>query len=342
MQATHTDRSLGLWLFAMAGMIFAMAVIGAITRLTESGLSIMEWAPIKGSLPPLSQAEWQRLFDLYMLTDEYKIDNPDMGLAEFKTIFWWEWIHRLWGRLIGLAYALPLAYFWLRGQVPGWSKPWLIAGLLLGGLQGAIGWFMVHSGFGDRTDVSQYRLALHLSMALALYVYVLILGMRLWEGRFPLVAAAASWLRPGVFIGFGLLAVTIVSGAFVAGLNAGMLYNEYPLMGDGLVPYEYSEQSPWIMNWFENAAAVQFNHRLLASVAAILTLVIAIWGLRTEQPGQRFWYAALGLAVICQYILGVTTLLWAVPISLGSLHQAGAITLLGVYAVLAFKLYRRY
>jgi cytochrome c oxidase assembly protein subunit 15 len=331
---------LAIWLFVCAAMIVAMAIIGAITRLTESGLSIMEWAPIKGALPPMSEAEWQRLFELYQKTDEYKVDNAGMVLSEFKTIFWWEWIHRLWGRSIGLVYALPLAWFWLRGRLPAWSKPLLLAGLFLGGFQGFIGWFMVFSGFGERTDVSQYRLALHLFMALALEVYVLMLGLRFAFGRQRLSQALPPHMAGLSLSLFALLAMTLVSGAFVAGLNAGHLYNEFPLMGAGLVPGEYGELAPWWRNWFDNGAAAQFNHRLLASVTATATLLLALWGWLKTQGGLRTVFVILGLAAAGQYALGIATLLMAVPVAMGAAHQAGAIGLLTVYTILAYWVLR--
>lgn len=335
---TGGDRQLDLaiWLFCCAAMIVAMAIIGAITRLTESGLSIMEWAPIKGALPPMSEAEWQRLFGLYQQTDEFKLDNASMGLADFKTIFWWEWIHRLWGRMIGLVYALPLAWFWLRGRLPSWSKPVLLAGLVLGGLQGFVGWFMVYSGFGARTDVSQYRLALHLSMALALQVYVLVLGLRFAFGERRLTQNIPARLGGTTLSLLGLTAMTIASGAFVAGLNAGTLYNEFPLMGAGLVPSEYGQLSPWLRNWFDNGAAAQFNHRLLATATATASLALAVWGWCKTQGGLRALFGLLGVAALSQYALGLATLLLTVPVALGAAHQAGAIALLSVYAILAY------
>lgn len=338
----HRDRhrSLAIWMFACAGMIVTMAIIGAITRLTESGLSIMEWAPVKGALPPLSESEWQRLFEIYKQTGEFKVDNADMGLNEFKNIFWWEWIHRLWGRMIGLVYIIPLIWFWTKGTLPQWSKPWLLLGLAFGGLQGFVGWFMVYSGFDNRTDVSQYRLALHLFLALALHVYVVSFGLRFAFGTARLEQRAARGLAPVSFALFVLLAFTIISGAFVAGLNAGKLYNEFPLMGSGLIPVEYFELSPWLINWFENGATAQFNHRLLASLVATLTLILSIWGWLATTGSLRALFLALGIAVLAQYGLGLAALLTAVPVALGALHQAGALALLTLYTVLIYWLLR--
>ncbi len=323
-----------LWLIVCCAMIFAMALIGAITRLTESGLSIMEWAPISGILPPLSEAEWQRLFALYQQTDEFRIDNPSMTLETFREIFWWEYIHRVWGRLIGLVYALPFFWFLWRGTLPGWLKPhaWFL--LFLGGLQGAMGWYMVESGFGARTDVSQYRLVLHLSLALAIYGYLLWLVFRITEDppqRAARSAALGGWLR-------GLLALaglTIVSGGFVAGLNAGLIFNSFPLMDGHLVPVDYVSVSPFWLNWFETIAAVQFNHRLLATLTAVATAVLWLWSWRMPlRPKQRLAMHFLAAAVAVQFFLGIATLLAVVPISLAVLHQAGAIALLS-FALLA-------
>jgi len=323
-----------VWLIACCAMIFAMALIGAITRLTESGLSIMEWAPISGILPPLSEAEWQRLFALYQQTDEFRIDNSSMTLESFREIFWWEYIHRVWGRLIGLVYALPFFWFLWRGTLPGWLKPhaWFL--LFLGGLQGAMGWYMVESGFGARTDVSQYRLVLHLSLALVIYGYMLWLIFRITEQppqRAARSATLGGWLR-GLLVLAGL---TVVSGGFVAGLNAGLIYNSFPLMDGHLVPEDYLSVSPFWLNWFETIAAVQFNHRLLATLTVVATAVLWLWSWRLPlRPNQRLAMHFLAAAVAVQFLLGIATLLAVVPISLAVLHQAGAIALLS-FAVLA-------
>lgn len=333
-QEDASPRAVVIWLITCCAMIFAMALIGAITRLTESGLSIMEWAPISGILPPLSEAEWQRLFALYQQTDEFRIDNASMTLESFREIFWWEYIHRVWGRMIGLVYALPFFWFLWRGTLPGWLKPhaWFL--LFLGGLQGAMGWYMVESGFGARTDVSQYRLVLHLSLALAIYGYLLWLVFRITEDppqRAARNAALGGWLR-------GLLALaglTIVSGGFVAGLNAGLIYNSFPLMDGHLVPEDYLSVSPFWLNWFETIAAVQFNHRLLATLTVVATAALWLWSWRLPlRPGQRLAMHFLAVAVAVQFLLGIATLLAVVPISLAVLHQAGAIALLS-FALLA-------
>ena len=313
-------------------MIFAMAVIGAITRLTESGLSIMEWAPVTGTLPPLSQAEWQRLFDLYRQIPEYQELNRGMSLAAFKEIFWWEYIHRLWGRLIGLVFAVPFLWFLLTGRIRRGLRGHLWIMLALGGLQGALGWYMVASGFADRTDVSQYRLVAHLLMALGIYVYVLWIAFGLLAGRDDASARPGpGWLGAALSGLLVLCAVTIASGGFVAGTNAGLIYDSFPLMGGDLVPADYFDElhGSWLANAFENPAAIQFHHRWIAvgSVAAVLLIWLAA---HRGVPSSRVSVALsmMVLAAIGQLGLGIATLLSAVPISLAALHQAGAILLL--------------
>ena len=326
--ARAAPRAVALWLLGVAASIFAMAVIGAITRLTESGLSIMEWAPVSGFLPPLTTAEWERLLDLYRRTAEYQQINRGMSLAEFREIFWWEWIHRQWGRFIGLAYALPLAWFWLRGGLPGWIKPHLLFALGLGALQGFMGWFMVASGFfGERTDVSQYRLVLHLSLALVIYAYLLWLSLSLL--RASVVAETDRSLSVQAKLFAGLLAVTVVSGGFVAGTDAGMTYNTFPLMDGRLLPTGYAALQPWWLNWFETIEAIQFNHRLLAVTTAVAAVLLWLQSLRRPLTRDiRQGFAAVAGVALAQTALGIATLLMAVPIWLGALHQAGALCLI--------------
>ncbi|MEX0760791.1 MAG: COX15/CtaA family protein [Tistlia sp.] len=323
-------RAVALWLLACCGMIFAMAVIGAITRLTESGLSIMEWAPVSGALPPLGEAEWRRLFALYQQTGEYRSLPGGMTLEAFRSIFWWEWLHRLWGRLIGVVYLLPFLWFLWRRQVPaGFAAP-LWIGFGLGALQGAVGWFMVASGFSDRTDVSQYRLVLHLGLALVIYAYLLWLALSLLRRPRPAPAGA-----PGrsLWLFFALLALTLAAGGFVAGTDAGMTYNEFPTMDGRLVPAGYAPLEPWWLNWFETIEAVQFNHRLLATLllAGALALAWDGWRRAARAPGAAPLagdLALLAAACLLQYGLGIAALLAAVPVWLGALHQAGALLVL--------------
>jgi len=322
-------RAIGWWLLIVAGLIWAMIALGGATRLTGSGLSIMEWAPISGTLPPLSEAEWQRLYDLYRTIPQYELINQGFGIEGFKQIFWLEWTHRLWGRLIGLAFLLPLIWFWVRGRIPPGLKPRLVVLFLLGGLQGAVGWFMVASGFeADRTSVSPYRLVIHLGLALLLYGVILWTALGLLRPRRTGPRQPAG-LRRLVHLTAGLVVLTLLAGGFVAGLHAGLTYNTFPLMDGEIVPPGYAELTPFWRNWTANIAAVQFNHRLLATVTGAAALVAAVWGARALPAGfARGAVLALGGVVALQYGLGVATLLLVVPVWLGTLHQAVAVGVL--------------
>ena len=305
-----------IWLFAVAALVFGMVVVGGVTRLTGSGLSIVEWRPLAGTLPPMSDMEWQRIFALYQQSPEFIQVNYTMTLAEFKMIFFWEYVHRLLGRLIGLAYALPLAVFFIKGYVPKGFGVRLSGLLILGGMQGVIGWWMVASGLAEDATVSQYRLVIHLSLAL------LILSLLVWTAL-DLKNGKAGWPAPHP-LGVGLtLALTIIAGAFVAGLDAGLIYNEYPLMGGSLIPPEYGDKG--MLDAFENPASAQFHHRVLA----VLTLVglLSLWWRALRQGLLLHGSVMLGLVVI-QFMLGIGVLLAAVPPNLGVLHQAGATLLL--------------
>jgi cytochrome c oxidase assembly protein subunit 15 len=336
--ATPTDtlqqrdrRAVAAWLYMLCAMILVMVSLGGATRLTGSGLSIMEWAPIMGSLPPLSDAEWQRLFALYRQIPQYHIVNEGFGIDGFKSIFWLEWTHRFWGRLMGLAFAAPLAMFWARGMLNRALLLRLGLLLLLGGLQGGVGWFMVASGFeADRTAVSPYRLVVHLTLALTLYSALLWTALGL---RPRTTQSGPSWLRPASLALVIIIATTILAGGFVAGLKAGLTYNSFPLMDGALIPAGYAALHPFLLNLFENIAAVQFNHRLIATLAATACLAVAALGLR-HPTAPRGPLLALAALVAAQYVLGVTTLLWAVPAGLGTAHQALAVLVLTAALVL--------
>lgn len=307
-----------MWLFGMALLVAMMVVIGGVTRLTGSGLSMVEWRPLIGALPPLSQEEWMRVFTLYQASPEYNDINYGMSLSEFKFIFFWEYFHRLWGRLLGVAFALPLAYFAYRRMIPaGYGAP-LIALLILGGLQGVIGWWMVKSGLVSDPTVSQYRLATHLGMALFIFGLLLWTGFNLFYGKAP---------RPsGHLMGVvSIVALTIIAGAFVAGMDAGLLYNEYPLMGDGLVPIEYGEEG--LSDPFDNPAAAQFHHRWIAVLAVIG--VLTLWRRAHRIISLRRRGVLVGAIVLGQFTLGIITLLHGVPVWMGAAHQLGAVLLLG-------------
>lgn len=310
-----------------------MAVIGAITRLTESGLSITRWEPIKGILPPLNDAAWTDAYELYKATPQYAGIHDGMDLQEFKGIYFWEWIHRLWGRLIGLAFALPLLIFWIRGMIPKGFKLPLLGILALGGLQGFIGWFMVQSGLEPgQVSVSPYRLALHLGLALIIYSCVLWQILRLNNDRF-LLFKPYSWClhRHGLFT-LGFLSVTIVWGAFTAGLDAGKIYNSFPLMDGYIIPPDFNAIEPWLKNITANPAAVQFVHRMLATITLILTTVFA-WRCRDVNKTLSI---SLGAIMGLQYGLGIITVLSGAHILPASLHQANAIMALTCVLVALF------
>jgi cytochrome c oxidase assembly protein subunit 15 len=330
------DRLIGAWLALSAAMVFIMVVIGGVTRLTESGLSIVEWQPLMGALPPLSEAHWQALFDKYRQFPEYQKINAGMTLAEFKGIFWLEYIHRLWGRLIGLVFALPALYFFMRGWLRGKLLAQVVVLFILGGAQGALGWFMVKSGLVNDPRVSPYRLTAHLLLALVVFGWLLWLAMlRLrpadgWTAIDGGFSAAARRLRALTHPLALLLVITIASGGFVAGLDAGLTYNTFPLMDGRFVPEGYAALSPFWHNLFENIPSVQFNHRWLAMTTAALLIAFALYAQKQGLPpaAKRATAALLAMALI-QPTLGIATLLAAVPVSLGALHQAGAVLLLG-------------
>ena len=332
----QTNRQLlAAWIFVIAGMILVMIGLGGTTRLSGSGLSIMEWAPLMGALPPLSEGEWHRLFGLYQRIPQYQLVNQGFGLEGFKQIFWLEWTHRLWGRLIGLAVAIPLIWFMVTGRMERWLLPRVVLLLALGGLQGAVGWLMVASGFQpDATSVSPYRLVVHLALAVLLYSTCVWTGLALlprgrsWVGRTPVLA----WLARLVCL---LISITIVAGGFVAGLHAGLDYNTFPLMDGQLIPSGYGALRPFILNWTENVAAVQFNHRLLATLTLASVVVTLVIGSRIAGSGtEKMALTGLGIAVALQYSLGVATLIHAVPMFLATAHQVCAFLLLTASLVL--------
>jgi len=327
---TRANRRLvAAWLFTICAMILVMIGLGGATRLTGSGLSIMEWAPLSGTLPPMSDAEWHRLFGLYQQIPQYTLLNDHIGLAGFKHIFWLEWVHRLWGRMIGVAFFVPLVWFWATGRIERRLRPRLAVIFLLGGLQGAVGWFMVASGFfPDSTRVAPYRLVVHLVLALALYAAILWTGLSVLR---PLAHRGAS-SRPAralVRASCVLVGLTIIAGGFVAGTHAGFDYNTFPLMDGRLIPEGYARLSPVLLNLVENIAAVQFDHRLLATLTGLVTLAaVAIGLLSGPRPAVRRVLLVLGAVVAVQYALGVATLLAVVPVDLAVAHQMTAVLLL--------------
>jgi cytochrome c oxidase assembly protein subunit 15 len=321
------QRPVALWLFAVCFMLWVMVVLGGTTRLTGSGLSIMEWAPLAGALPPLSHAEWERLFGLYKQIPQYRILHPDMDLAGFQGIFWLEWSHRLWGRLMGVVFFIPMVWFAVTGRIGLRLLPRLALLFVLGGLQGAVGWFMVASGFmAGSISVSAYRLVVHLALALTLYAAVLWTGLSVWQPAALLSARGLATRRLAACVAV-LVGVTIVAGGFVAGTHAGLTYNTFPLMNGRLVPAGYAAL-PFPRDWFENVTAVQFDHRLLATLTALTTAALVVVGWRQEPPQVRPILAGLAALVVVQYLLGVATLVWVVPIPLAAAHQACAVLVL--------------
>ncbi len=309
-----------VWLFICAFMVFAMMVIGAITRLTESGLSMVEWRPLIGALPPLSQEEWQRVFELYQATPEYQKKNFWMELDEFKTIFFWEWFHRLWGRTIGLVFALPLLVFWIKGMVPQGYKGKFLFLLLLGGAQGFMGWYMVQSGLIDQPAVSHYRLAAHLGLAFIIF------GVLLWHA-FTLSSFARyktdTVFRIHLHSSALFIAITIAWGAFVAGLDAGLLYNDsFPLMGGQIVPPDFWQHETLFGNLLENHSAVQFAHRWLAMFSVLY--IISVWAHGMAKGYKANALNLLALMAFLQMGLGIATIFSGVNIAIAAMHQAGA------------------
>jgi cytochrome c oxidase assembly protein subunit 15 len=323
-------RRVGWLLAAWAAMVVVIVVIGGITRLTESGLSITEWAPVTGTIPPLSQRAWTEAFEAYQRIPEYQQLNRGMTLGEFKTIYFWEYVHRLWARLIGLVIAVIFVYFLVRGGLSRQLNWRLATLLLLTAGQGALGWFMVMSGLADRIDVSQYRLAAHLALALIIYLLaVWTAADLLWSdvparesSPNPAFQRAVGWITIFVFI-------TAMAGSFVAGLDGGRVFNTFPLMDGRWVPGGYFSLTPWWKNVFENVIAVQFNHRWMA--VGTLGAIAYVW-LRGRSlhlgPVARRWLHSLPIAGLFQVVLGIGTLILVVPVWLAALHQAGAVLLL--------------
>jgi len=322
----NQDRLIAHWLFLCCGTVLVMALLGAVTRLTGSGLSITDWAPIMGVIPPLTDAAWREAFDSYQQIPQYHVLNRGMTLDEFKDIYFWEWIHRLWGRLIGVAFGVPLMVFWLKKKIDRPLALRLVAIFALGGLQGFIGWFMVESGLEVRTYVSPYRLALHLGFALLIYSIMLWTALDVLEKN-KHVTAQKNFVRHG-WGAVGFLATTMMWGAFTAGLHAGEVYNTWPLMeGDPLPSAAFTLLPKWI-NAFENPALVQFIHRWLGPMTALVILAWVWRATRAADVKEKFWFYALGFMALLQAGIGIATLVSHAELVLAVLHQAGAITLL--------------
>ncbi|MFN2309319.1 MAG: COX15/CtaA family protein [Gammaproteobacteria bacterium] len=322
---TQHDRIIAGWLLFSCGLIFAMVVLGGVTRLTGSGLSMVEWDPIFGIVPPLTETAWQEVFDKYRASPEYQKVNMRMDVHAFKTIYWFEFAHRLLGRAIGTVFLLPFLYFLWRGWVRPPLTYKLIAMFVLGGLQGALGWYMVASGLVDDPHVSQYRLTAHLLLAFVIYGYILWVALDLLDPR--RLPPSAPRPRTATQLFLVLLTVTIGSGGLVAGLKAGYAYSTFPLMDGHLVPKAMFLLEPRWRNFFENIATVQFDHRLLATL--VLVSGSALWLSARRLPAALRWRSHLLLGMLAvQVALGISTLLLHVPVALASAHQAGGLLLL--------------
>ncbi len=343
--AAQRGRIIAYWLLAVCVMVYAMVVLGGVTRLTHSGLSMVEWKPATGWLPPFAEAEWRSVFGKYKEFPEYQKVNAGMTLGEFKSIFWLEFLHRLWGRLIGLAFLAPFVFFAAKRWVSralGWK---LALMFVLGGLQGVLGWYMVKSGLTDRPDVSQYRLTAHLGAALAVYGYMLWVALGLlWPKPPPSPpgpppgAKRAPPARSAMMLA-ALVFVTALSGGLVAGLDAGFAFNTFPLMDGGFMPEGMFDMTPAYLNFFENIAAVQFEHRLLAEAVIILTMLFWLQARKADLAARaRLAVNLFALTALAQVALGISTLLLVVPVALASAHQAGAVALFTMSLWSAYEL----
>ncbi len=342
------DRQIAIWLFTVAGFVMLMVLIGGLTRLTDSGLSITEWAPIRGALPPFTHADWLVEFEKYKQIPEYQLVNLGMSLAEFKFIYWWEWGHRFLGRIVGLVFFIPFVVFLLQKKITRAQLLPLLGLFALGGLQGFMGWYMVASGLTERVDVSQYRLAMHLGLALIIFACSLWLALSYWRGN----AGQGSFARHSKWAAFIVFAVLMQSlmGALVAGIDAGKTYTDWPLMDGDFIPSGLFAQQPFWLNFFENHLTVQFDHRMIAYALSGL-IGWHIYRVLRAKPDEIKGDAAalsaklsakwLGGALALQIVLGISALMLAVPIWLGAAHQLGAVALLAIAVTHLHILYKQ-
>jgi heme a synthase len=326
-------RPIRIWLWSIAALTFAVLVVGGVTRLTLSGLSIVAWDPLFGVIPPLTDAQWQAAFDAYKQFPDYDW-RTGMSLAEFKFIFFWEYLHRLLARLIGFVFLVPFAWFWLRGYFNRALTLRALALFALGAMQGVTGWFMVMSGLVDRPSVSHYRLAAHLSLAFIIFGYALWLArdLRIEHARATVAAPLRRMMTLGLALLGTVLGIQIIWGAFVAGLRAGKFYPTFPLMGGSLVPPDLLGLNPVIRNFLENPVAVQWAHRVIGTVLLVVAaaFVTRVLRLPTDAMSRRLGVLLLAL-LAAQYLLGILTLVLLVPVSLGVIHQATALVIFGAW-----------
>lgn len=336
-QQNAANRGIVIWLGCVVAFILLMVMVGGITRLTESGLSMTTWEPVMGAIPPLNDADWQFRFDQYRASPEYQKLRAGMSLETFKFIFFWEYFHRLLGRLLGLVYALPLAWFWWRGRLSRFLKISLFIGLLLGGAQGAMGWYMVKSGLVDNPQVSHYRLAAHLGLAFFLFSYLLVIMVRIIRPSLPAGRASPRARTWAVALAI-LLIAQMAWGAFVAGLNAGFIYNTYPLMQGYVIAPHWDHLIPRWINFISNPITVQFIHRWLG--AALLLAMAAAWlHMRRDETItglRRMLLDYFSILLVLQFVLGVLTLIHMVPLALGVMHQIMACLLCGLTALILY------
>ena len=337
-QNRSQNRAVAIWLLICCGLVFAMVVLGGFTRLTGSGLSMVDWRPLMGWLPPISDAEWQRVFELYQQSPEFLKVNSHMGVDAFKGIFWLEFLHRLLGRTIGIVFLLPGIFFFAKGYIKVSEWPKYLLMFILGGMQGVLGWYMVKSGLVDMPHVSQYRLTAHLVAAFIIYSYMFWVAMSL---LFPTNGNNKHpWYGKSLALTI-LTAVTIISGGFVAGLKAGKIFNTFPMMGDYWVPPGTMALEPFWRNFFDNMTTVQFDHRVLAITT--LFVVIGFWfkARKADLPARsRPAVNALLHTTVLQVALGITTLLMSVPVILGATHQGVAMLLFTVSLYILHSLRR--
>ncbi len=324
------NKPVVIWLLAVCTLIFCMVVLGGVTRLTNSGLSMVEWEPIMGIIPPINASEWQDTFSKYQQSPEYQKINRGMSLDQFKSIFYFEYAHRVLGRLIGLAFLLPFIYFLLRKKISARMVPKMIIMFILGGLQGVLGWYMVKSGLVHNPHVSQYRLTAHLLAAICIYSYILWVAMgMLWDNTANTAIEGFNRLRVFSLTITALIVLMIISGGFVAGTRAGLAFNTFPLMNGQIIPEGLFSMSPVYLNFFENLLTIQFNHRLLA-YALFISIPVLWFFVQKSQCQQRTRKIAhlFMLMLGIQVSLGISTLLFHVPVALAATHQAGALVLL--------------
>lgn len=334
------DKGVALWLFAIALLIGLMVVVGGLTRLTGSGLSITEWQPVTGALPPMSDADWQTEFAKYKGTPQYELLNAGLGLAGFKTLYWWEWSHRLLGRIIGVVFALPFLFFLWRRRIDRALVPRLIGIFALGGAQGALGWWMVQSGLEpSRVAVSQYRLAAHLALAFVLFGLSLWTALEVMGAKRTANPALASRYRSLAIALVALIFIQMILGAFMSGLNAGHAFNTWPDYAGAMIPPGLYDLSPWWMNHFENQAMVHFQHRTVAYgvILLVLYLYVSMPNGGADKPAFTALFTLMGLTLM-QFLLGIVTVVTNVPIPIAALHQICALMLFGASLWLVYTL----